>query len=142
LRYEHVEGDITRYRDYEWRITELCLVLTFALTAGSLASPDVIAKLSPCVKLPVQLLILGLVLFSTGLGMYGLRYVHEALATNWKHRAELEFVLGVPDRFAHKRTGTRKEYYFRRRFNICFLILVFVVGLISCFALSSSFFPK
>ncbi len=138
-RYEQVYAEITRYRDYEWRITELDLIFTIALTAGNLASGNTVAKLAPVGRDIVKTFLLLLVTFSTIFALVRLGWIHHALARNRMQRSEIEAVLDIPDRFRHKIEGFELEdYYTRKQFNFPFRAIVIFVWIVSFVLIYSS----
>jgi hypothetical protein len=134
-RYGHVYAEITRYRDYEWKITQLTLVLIGAVIAASLQYKDKMP--SGSLGHAVTAIVLFLVVGGGVFGVLSLRWIHARLALNWKMRAEIEQELKLPAPYAHHIRGTKPEDYASIwPFNLSFRLLIACIALLGILIVS------
>jgi hypothetical protein len=138
-RYGQIYAEIVRYRDYEWRITEVTLLLMGALIAALLQYKDKLS--SGPLGLVMKLVVLVLVVGAGAFGVWGLRFIHAALALNRKMRAEIERELDLPQSYAHQIKGTKAEDYASIwPFNMPFTVLIACVALLGVLIVSGAVF--
>ena len=90
--YDHTHAEITRYRDYEWKITSWSLVLFAGIVAATNAVP-VHATHRVC----VQTLLMVITVVLAAYGLWHIYFVHKQLVWNQCLRRRMEVFFGLFD---------------------------------------------
>lgn len=95
--YKQVHGEITRYRDMEWKVT----AWTIALLAGVVLAADKLPDGHVRTKAVLQTLMLVFVVLTIGYGTWHIHFLHKQLTFNRNLRQKVEELFDFHERLVY-----------------------------------------
>jgi hypothetical protein len=134
--FNHVNSEITRYRDLEWRVTAWVV----AIIAGVTASPHLASLTKLSYYCGMKLFATLFVFATAGYGIWHIIYIHKQLTIQRKVRRDIGILLRFYEKGIYSKNFSLpaswdKETTFEegKEHLISFFVLIIVVSIISLF---------